>query len=786
MSENLEEDKKNTEKKEVEKKFIFEAKNIPKEPGCYLFYDKNEKLLYVGKAKNLRNRVSNYFQENKKNIKTKLLVSKIRDIKTQLVTSEIEALILENNLVKTHKPPFNILLRDDKNFMYLRVTNEDEPKLEIVRRVIKDGSRYFGPKTSAKSFRNTIRFCQKFFGAKMVKPGQDYYINQLMGKKISPEDYRKNIEDMKKFLAGNTQGVIKKLQEKMMNFAKDQNFEAAGKVRDTIVSIEGTTQKQNVEFTDLIDRDFIHFYREDKIIFMMCLAFRQGKLVNQLPLKFSVPEFAETPEILTQCLLQFYEKMTDFPREIYIPEKLENIEDLEVFEKLLSEKYFENKKVEIFIPQKGDKKKILDLTFKNAKNHARKSQIDEMSHQENFVKALPKLAEALDLKEPPKRMECYDISHFNGTHTVASMVVFVDGKPKNSEYKKFNIKRLEKNKIDDFASMNEVLDRRFSRILMAEEKERVRVELNTKSPQPPLSRGSYGNYYKKSHIPYLAELKENAQELRKNQTDSEKYFWKEILKSEEFQDLKFLRQKPLDKFIVDFFCSKLGIAIEIDGEIHDSQKDADRERTEILEEKFGILILRYSNDEVLNQTEKIKKEFIEEIKLREEFIKNTPSSPPDKGDLGGSKNSWEDYPDLIVIDGGKGQLSAVMKIFKDMKFDKKKFDPESQIISLAKREEEIFRPENPESIKLDFNNPALKLLQRIRDEAHRFAITANRSARGKQAQKSILDEIAGIGPSAKKKLMATFETISGIREASDEDLLKVISKKQLENLRRQI
>ena len=608
-------------KRKAAPKFKFESKRIPTTSGCYLFYDKADLLLYVGKAKNLRKRVSQYFQKTKKAPKTKLMVSKIERIETRVVHSEIEALILENNLIKEYKPRFNVLLRDDKNFLYLRVTNQAEPKLEIVRRVIKDGSTYFGPKTSAKAFRETIRFCQKFFGAKMVKSSDDYYINQFLGKEISLEEYRLNIEQMKRFLRGQTDGVLAALKKKMLSFAADKNFEAAAKTRDIMESIAGSTQKQTVAFNDLLDRDFVHYFVEKKLVYVVRIAFRQGKLRDQNEMVFRVADFSDSDEIIHNFLMQFYERVTDFPREIYIPEVLE---DAALTAQFLTEHYFDGQKVEILVPQKGDKKKVLELAWKNAKNFAKKEAIEVLSQSENFSKALPELAKVLELPSPPKRMECYDISHYSGRFPVGSLVVFENGKPKTSQYRRFNIKDLPEGKIDDYAALKEVLGRRFIK------------------------------------------------------TDDKRFA--------------------------------------------------------------------------------------------------------------------ENMPDLVVIDGGKGQLSTVLKIFKTAPkegglkgvFPKKIFDPQKQIISLAKREEQIFRAGVKEPLELDFESPALKLLQRLRDEAHRFAISAHRNLRRKSQTKSALDDVQGIGPATKKKLMQAFETVGNIRKATDAQLLKIISHKQLSNLRKQL
>ncbi len=624
--------------KKASKKFKFIAKNIPTNSGCYLFYDKKDVLLYVGKAKNLRKRVLSYFQKTKKSPKTKLMISKIAKIETRITNSEIESLILENNLIKEFRPKFNILLRDDKSFLYLRITKEDFPRLEITRKIVKDGSFYVGPKTSAKSFRKTISFCQKVFRIrdcrleienksskcskteeiKIIKnpetrkiPCMDFYIKKCSAPcsgEISLGNYQKDIIAMKKFLRGDTKGVLKSLEEKMMDFAKKQNFEAAGKIRDLIQSIEISTQKQVVQLDSTFQGDFIHFYRQGKIAYFIRVLFRNGKFLDQNLVKFSSPKIATDEEMLEKFLIQFYEKADIIPKNIYLPIEIKNKNEIL--------KFFSSENTQIKIPQKGEKKKILDIAFKNAKNEAKKAEISVMSQAENFAKVLPKLAETLNLKSSPKRIECYDISHFSGDFPVASQVVFVDGKPKKSEYRRYHIKTLPKGKIDDFASMEEVLKRRFT---LPEEK--------------------------------------------------------------------------------------------------NSQK---------------------------------------------KFLKN--------------------LPDLVVIDGGKGQLSSVMKVFKEIKI--KKFNPKTQIISLAKREEQIFRPEVLDPIELDFDDPALKLLQRLRDEAHRFAISFNRSLRAKNAKKSVLDEISGIGGVTKKKLMAKFESVSGISKASDEELLEVLNKKQLTSLRK--
>jgi len=603
--------------KTKEKKFSFRSARIPTDPGCYLFWDKNDQLLYVGKAKHLRKRVSSYFGKKTTSPRIELMTSKIMKIETRTVGSDMEALILENNLIKEFQPRFNVRLKDDKNFVYLRITNEDFPKMEITRRLVRDGSTYIGPKTSAKEFRETVRFCQKFFRIKMTKASLDYYPLVITGGlENDQESYNKNVKMMTQFLRGQTSEVLKILTEKMKKFAVEKNFEAAAKTRDTIQSIEASTRKQTVQFDDNVNRDFVHFVRHENAAYIVRIAFRQGKLLDQNEFSFRAEEFLSDQEILESFLLQFYEKVQEMPSEIFVPVQLDDAEKTAQF---LSEHFGNNEKMTILIPQRGEKKIVLDMTGKNAKLFTERKLLEEESHAQNFAKALPRLAEALNLKEVPRRMECFDISHLGGTSTVASQVVFISGEPKKSEYRRFTVKTLPDGKVDDFAAMNEILARRFAR------------------------------------------------------------------------------------------------------------KD---------DKKFA-----------------------------------------------------EKFPDLIVIDGGKGQLSSVMKAvarFSKAKSFPKNFRPTKQIIALAKREEEIFLPNKKEPIELPFDDPALKLLQRIRDEAHRFAISFHRSVRDKKAIKSVLDDIPLIGGLTKKKLLQAFGSVGEIKKADKKDLLKVLSPKQLESLKKNL
>ncbi len=789
-----------SEKKETPE-FKFKPKDIPTDSGCYMYYGEDNDLLYVGKAKNLRKRVSNYFQKEHESTRIKVMVKKIRRIETRIVSSEIEALILENNLIKEHMPRYNVLLRDDKNFIYLRITKAEEPKLEIVRKLKRDGATYIGPKTSSKEFRETVRFCQKHFGARMVKPGQDYYLNIVSAETISPEEYRSNIDRMKRFLKGQTSEVVKELQVKMMQFAADKNFEAAAKIRDLVLSIDKSTIKQNVEFTDCLDRDFISFVRHNNKAYFVRLTFRGGKLRDQNEVVFSAEEFESDAEVMEGFLLQFYEKVDELPREIYIPCELENTEDIQSYLLDLFEGQLTGRQttVSIITPQIGDKKKALDIAHINAKNFCEKQKIEKMSQEENFAKALPELAQALGFEIPPRRIEGFDVSHLSGQFPVASQVVFIDGQPKNSEYRKYNIKSLPPGKIDDYASMKEVLERRFGRMESSpppsvnkegEKSSLLKVNCATSTRENPLG--------EKEDLEGLI--------MKPVETEEELEAYHEIRKTEVFDRyLPHIKYDPNfpdetkkkntqivfiheDKVIGSIRLDRKGkktMIIRVFAIRKDKQKQGFGARAIELVEDYCI---QEERNKILINSTKEASDFYQQIGYEEGLWNGDGSSETDVPlgkKLVQKKAKWE-TPDLILLDGGKGQLSTVMKIFEEGIVQiPEGFDPQTQIIALAKREEQIFRPgKNDEPIELPYESSALKLLQRIRDESHRFAIGANRAKRSKDATRSILDEIPGIGPKTKKELMMKFESVSGIRSASDKELLGVLSQKQLSNLKK--
>ncbi len=764
-----------------ENTFKFSAKKIPTEPGCYIFHDKNDVILYVGKAKHLRNRVKSYFQKNEKSPKTIALVKKIARIETRIVNSEMEALILENNLIKEHQPKYNVLLRDDKNFLYLRITNEYFPRIEITRRIVRDGSTYIGPHTSAKKFRSMISFCQKIFkirtcklefdGGKIIKnpeakriPCLDFHIQKCSGPcsgEISQESYKADVDRMKKFLKGDTREVIEHLKEKMTQLASEKKFEAAAKTRDLITSISTSTEKQRVEFNDTTPRDFIHFYREKNQVFCALLAFRHGKLLDQATVKMRAESWESGSIILENFLTQWHEKTDDHPVEIVLPE---NIENKNLLEELLQAK--------IIIPQKGEKMRVLEIAERNARQMASVSQIEEQAQAEIFAKALPELAEKLELKNTPRRIECYDISHFSGTNTVASQVVFIDGIPRKNEYRRFKIQSLKPGEIDDFKSLKEVLERRM-RGISQEKTEDSKNEIWTEKNKEILKQleklsqllkevewSLFGGLGAAISVGYFWRKHQDFDLLiaKKHWKKAQKILTEAKFEAEEHNEHFFTFTKkgfpPID-------ISPFGIELPI-GKF--TKKN--REERPISVGKTKIFLLNLKSLIAIKQS-----------------LKESRTDPRDEIDLEIMEHALREKsapasPDLIVIDGGKGQLSSVMKVIP------KSFP--GVVISLAKREEEIFVPGKSEPLEIDPDSAASKLLQRCRDEAHRFAITFNRSLREKAVTKSALDEIHGIGGTTRKKLLKTFGSVRDVRNASDEELLKVVSQKQLEALRKNL
>lgn len=548
-------------------KLAQDLKCLPESPGCYLYYDETDTVIYVGKAKNLKKRIKSYFRKNVDRLKTQILVSHIERLEYILTDSEAEALILESQLIKKHKPKYNILLKDDKKYPYFLITDEEYPRITVVRKknINPDKGRYYGPYTDARAMYSTLDFLKKIFPLKQCKtpkfrnrPCIYYDIGRCMApcqNKISSEEYKNIIAQAELFLKGKQSELLKKLMEQIQKYSDSEQFEKAARLRDSYYDLQKTLERQKVvtENTKL-NEDVLYFLYENGIFIAVVMNIREGRLIDKK--QFAYPNtFDEDLTLLIETFLKDYYSaiQQDFPDKI-ISSHLEVL-DKKTYEEWLNILSGKNVKITYGKTQKGVE--LLNLAEKNAQNLMDTTKIEETNKlKDNFNEVGSYIVEKLGLSNFPYRMECYDISHIQGTNTVASMVVFVNGVSKKSEYRKFKVNSTE-GKPDDFLSMKEVLTRRFNNL---------------------------------------------------------------------------------------------------------------------------------------------------------------------------GKKGW-DKPDLIIIDGGKGQLSSVMQIVQEMGITGIDF------VSLAKREEEIFKPHKSKPVVFPKNSNALFLFQRIRDEAHRFAITYHRKLRSKQSIK---------------------------------------------------
>ena len=586
-------------KKSLKEKLL----SLPSSSGVYLMKDDKNNVIYVGKAKNLKRRVNSYFVQTDKPIKTVNLVQNIADFDFILTPSDTDAFLLENNLIKKYQPHFNILLKDGKNYPYIKINvKEDFPKLEVTRKVKNDGAKYFGPyfngisptdilKIVSRAF--SLRNCSKTIvaGKKIERPCLNYSMGLCSGAcagYITKEEYKKQVDEVIEFLKGDTRQVEEILRQKMEIASETQNYEKAIEIRDEIKALNKLKQKYTTQFPKLFNQDIVGYYTSGINACLTMMIVRNGKLMGVE--NFSLLDVQDFATFSSTFLIQYYQNR-QIPKKIILPSQIEDMEELQQY---FLQKY--NQKVEFVVAQKGKNKKLVDLASLNGKEYLEKSIGVLKTREMKTIGAINRLKDVLKLDSVPYRMECYDISHISGTNSVASMVVFLNGEPAKKHYRKFNIKTVEGN--DDFASMQEVLNRR------------------------------------------------------------------------------------LDKL--------------------------------------------YSSED----------------------------------------QSFSSMPNLVVLDGGKGQLSSVLEIWKERNVD-------IPLCSLAKQDEEVFVPNMAESIKLKKSDVALQVLQRIRDEAHRFAITFHRSKRTKSMTKSVLDDVRGIGKAKKKLLFDKFENIENIKNASIEELMLV-------------
>lgn len=577
------------------------AKNLPHEPGVYLMKNQRGEIIYVGKAKSLRRRVGSYFKQAKhQRFKTTVLVNRITEFDYIITDTEMEALILENNLIKKHNPKFNIQLKDDKTYPYIKVTLEDRyPRVYKTRLVKQDGARYFGPYTDPKAVNDMLellhdlyplRTCkQELTAQKKDRACLNYHIDKCLGpciNQISVADYQAMVEQVVMILEGKAADLQDELEEKMEAAAEELNFERAAQLRDQLDAIDQITQQQKVVTEELVDRDVVAVIEQEEVICLQLLIIRNGRLIGQEDFIFT--EVQDKRITLTSFLQQYYDTAYYIPQEILVDTKLE---DQDLLVDWLSER--EGRKVELKVPHQGEKKELVEMAVRNGRQNLKEYNLQQVLHSAGTGSGVKELQQELELPTPPYRIEGFDISTIQGQATVASLVVFENGQPAKSDYRRFKIKSLEGQ--DDFRAMQEVIKRRYSKLL-------------------------------------------------------------------------------------------------------------------------------------------------------------------DEG---------RDWPDLILIDGGKGQLNAAYDVLAEL-------GRSSQpIISLAKQEEEIFKPGRETPVILPRDSAALYLVQRVRDEAHRFAVSYHRKLRSRRLTHSMLDDIPGIGKQKRQALLQHFGSLNDIKQAAPEELTAV-------------
>jgi len=584
-----------------------QIKQIPTKPGVYFFKDLDNKIIYIGKAKNLRNRVRSYFQKSKhQSAKNISLIKRISNVEWLVVRSEVEALLTEANLIKQHQPHYNVSLKDDKSFPYIRITKEPYPRVFITREVVRDGSKYFGPYTDVYHLRRSLKGVHKIFpvrscdyfindesiAAEKVSLCLDYHIKKCQGpcEGMVPEsDYNEMIKQVIQFLQGRTKETEKYILNQMEKASSEMRFEDAGMYRDQLHAIGQFKERQRKVAADFEDRDVFAFAKEEDYAVAVIVRIRNGRITSRE--KISLRKLDELDAVTLETIItRFYLESDFIPKEISLPLEPDNQDQLNIW---LKEK--RNGAIQLSVPQRGEKAKEVRLAYQNAKLLLGEWMLNRKKRRELVPKMINQLQDDLQLKVPPRKIEAFDISHLGGTNTVASMACFIDGKPKKSAYRKFKVKTVEG--IDDFASMREIVHRRYKRVK---------------------------------------------------------------------------------------------------------------------EEGIGL-------------------------------------------------------PDLILIDGGKGQLSMAVSALRELGLD---YLP---IVGLAKKLEEVFVPGQADAQSIHKQSPGLILLRRIRDEAHRFAITFQKQKRTASISTSVFHEIPGMGEKRVKKLLRKYKDIQRISGLKPEEIQKDMS-----------
>lgn len=597
-------------------------KYLPRGPGVYQHKDAEGKVLYVGKAKNLRNRVRSYFHASRAHDgRLAIMIRKIEDVEIIVTDTEAEALILENNLIKQLKPRYNVDLRDDKTYPFICIKNERFPRIFPTRRVRRDGSFYFGPYIDAKAMRlmlKTIRdifklrSCSLHLNQAAIDAGKydtclDYHLQRCAGACVgyeTEEHYNQTIEQIKRLLNGKTKALIGLLKDEMEDLAASKKFEEAAEYRDRVLALEKFSRRQKIVTDVEADRDLfaLEVDREANVAVGVLFKVREGKIIGRQHKYLRGLDEVEDADLMQRFVVDYYTDATFFPDEVYLASA---VSELDPLEDILREG--RGKKVQLKVPERGEKADLLRMVQANAKLLVSEWKLQKAKQdQDRLPHAVQSLQRDLRLDKPPRRIECFDISHLGGTGTVASCVVFVDGKPRKSEYRTYNIRTVESGKPDDFQSMREVIERRYAR-------------------------------------------------------------------------------------------------------------------------------------------------------LQEE---NGP------------------WPDLVIIDGGKGQLSSAVESLRAVEVWGR-----FPVVGLAKRLEEVFEAGRSESTLIPRTSSSLRLLQRVRDEAHRFAITAQRKQRKKSALHSELMDIPGVGAKSVQKLLKAYGSVKGVRKASEVHLKETVGASMAQKIR---
>jgi excinuclease ABC subunit C len=632
---------------------------LPDQPGVYKFYDARGVLLYVGKAKSLRNRVRSYFlkaatlEPHKRQ-----MVTEIADIQYLLAETPTQALHFEADLVRSERPRYNVKLRDDKHYPYIRINvHEEWPKTMVGRRMQRDGARYFGPFTDATSVRQTLDTINRLFPhilCNRVITGEDeraclyYHIKRCPAPcigAINNADYRQIVDQMVTFLDGKSDNVLAEMRQEMEDAAEALEFERAADLRDRIRAAERVITQQEIVYSSIDDEDVIGLYHEGPYSAVQVFLVRGGRLIGREHFVLEGHGDDTEAEIVWSFVVQYYSQSSDIPDELVLPVAVDDAESVRVW---LTDRRAETdakrrRKVRVTAPQTGEKRKLVELATNNAREVLERLRQQWLADEARTTGAVVELQEILDLPQLPNRIECYDVSHVQGTNMVASMVVFENGQPKRSAYRRFKIKHELGN--NDVLSVQEVIGRRFRRALTGQ--------------------------------------------LRR--------------------------------------IGEVGTWETSDASPREDQEGEDAGPT--------------TNGAAEHEAE------------------------PEGG--------WAEMPDLVIIDGGKAQLNGALEVLDAMEVT------ELPVVGLAKENEEIFVRDRAtgralaDPVLLPRASQAMYLVQRIRDEAHRFAITYHRAIRGRSGLRSALDEVEGIGPKRKRELLRRFGSVRGIRAATLEELAAV-------------